>query len=91
MRIYPGFETQGRHNQRYKTGVSVAPQKVLMSFNFFLKKVYVAFPNKCLMFSSGDALAQYYVEVFFPVGVTGNVLSFMVGISNYQRQRRHNL
>ena len=28
--IHPGFETQGRHHQRSKTGVSVAPQKKLM-------------------------------------------------------------
>ena len=38
------------------------------------------------MFSSGDALAQYYVQAFFPIGVTGNVLSFMVGISKYLHQ-----
>ena len=25
--IHPGFETQGRHHQKSKTGVSVAPQK----------------------------------------------------------------
>ena len=28
--IHPGFETQGRHHQKSKTGVSVAPQKVHM-------------------------------------------------------------
>ena len=27
--IHPGFETQGRHNQKSKTGVSVAPKKDL--------------------------------------------------------------
>ena len=37
--IHPGFETQGRRYQKSKTGVSVAPQKGLMSFKiFFLKK-----------------------------------------------------
>ena len=29
--IHPGFETQGRHRQKSKTGVSVAPRKALMS------------------------------------------------------------
>ena len=29
--IHPGFETQGRRHQKSKTGVSVAPQKGLMS------------------------------------------------------------
>ena len=28
--IHPGFETQGRHHQRSKTGVPVAPRKGLM-------------------------------------------------------------
>ena len=35
--IHPGFETQGRHHQKSKTGVSVAPQKGLMSSKNFLK------------------------------------------------------
>ena len=36
---HSGFETQRRHYQKSKTGVSVAPQKGLMSSkkNFFLK------------------------------------------------------
>ena len=29
--IYPGFETQGKRQQKSKTGVSVAPQKGLTS------------------------------------------------------------
>ena len=33
----PGFETQGRHHQKSKTGVSVAPRKGLKIF--FLKKM----------------------------------------------------
>ena len=36
--IHPGFETQGRHCQKSKTGVSVAPQKGLMSSKNFKKK-----------------------------------------------------
>ena len=36
---HPGFETQGRHHQKSKTGVSVAPQKGLMS-----SKNYNEFP-----------------------------------------------
>ena len=35
---YSGFETQGRHNQKSKIGVSMAPQKDLCPPNFFLKK-----------------------------------------------------
>ena len=33
QRSHPGFETQGRHHQKSKTGVSVAPQKKLYSFS----------------------------------------------------------
>ena len=37
--IHPGFETQGRRHQKSKTGLSLAPQKGLMSSKkFFLKK-----------------------------------------------------
>ena len=36
--IYPGFETLGRRHLKSKTEVSVAPQKVLMSSKFFLKR-----------------------------------------------------
>ena len=35
---HSGFETQRRHHQKSKTGVSVAPQKGLMSSKIFLKK-----------------------------------------------------
>ena len=35
QRIYPSFETQGRHHQMSKTDVRLAPQKELMSSNFF--------------------------------------------------------
>ena len=33
--IHPGFETQGRRYQKSKTGVSVAPQKGLVSSKNF--------------------------------------------------------
>ena len=36
--IHPGFETQGRRHQKSLTGVSVAPQKGLMSSKNLLKK-----------------------------------------------------
>ena len=37
--IYLGFETQGRRNQKFKTGVPVAPRKGLVSSKkLFLKK-----------------------------------------------------
>ena len=34
--IYPGFDTQGRHHQKSKTGVSVAHKKNLCPPKFFL-------------------------------------------------------
>ena len=37
--IRPVFETQGRHHQKFKTRVSVAPQKGLMSSKFIFKKM----------------------------------------------------
>ena len=36
--IHSGFETQGRHHQNSKTGVSVAPWKGLMSSKIFKKR-----------------------------------------------------
>ena len=36
--IHSGFETQGRHHQKSKTGVSVVPEKGLMSSKYFFKK-----------------------------------------------------
>ena len=36
---HPGFETQIRHHQKSKTGISMAPQKKLVSFKFFLKNL----------------------------------------------------
>ena len=38
--VHSDFETQRRHLQKSKTGVSVSPQKGLMSTNFFFKKSY---------------------------------------------------
>ena len=38
--VYPGFETLGRPHQKSKTGVSVAPQKGLMSSKKYLWKTY---------------------------------------------------
>ena len=32
--IHPGFETNGRHHQKFKTGVSLAPYKGLMSSKY---------------------------------------------------------
>ena len=40
-RTHSGFETQRRHHQKSKTGVSVAPQKGLMSYKNFKKKYAV--------------------------------------------------
>ena len=36
--VQSGFETQRRHHQKSKTGVSVVPQKELMSSKHFFKK-----------------------------------------------------
>ena len=36
--IHPGFETQGKHHQKSKTGVSVAPQKGHVSSKIFQNK-----------------------------------------------------
>ena len=36
---HSGFETQKRHHQKSKTGVSVAPEKGLMSSKKFLKNM----------------------------------------------------
>ena len=45
---HSGFETQRRGHQKSKTGVSVAPQKGLMSSNhFFLKKKKLIRVVKC--------------------------------------------
>ena len=35
MYVDPGFETQGRHHQKSKTGLSAAPRKELMSSKIF--------------------------------------------------------
>ena len=38
--IHPGFETQGRHLPKSKTGISVAPQKNWYSLKMFKKEIY---------------------------------------------------
>ena len=50
--IHPGFETQGRRYQKSKTGVSVAPQKGLMSSK--IKKKVI-----CFDYVSGVHSASY--------------------------------
>ena len=44
--IHPGFEPLGRRHQKSKTGVSVAPQKRLMSSNL---KTNVCFLSQSLI------------------------------------------
>ena len=41
--IHPGFKTQGRRHQKSKTGVSVIPQKGLMSSIKLKKYVHITF------------------------------------------------
>ena len=36
---HSGFQIHRRHQQKYKTGISVAPQKGLISSKFFFKKI----------------------------------------------------
>ena len=55
--IYPGFETQCRHHQKSKTGVSLAPQKGLVSSKNFFKKV----KNKSLSLHS-KKMKESFVE-----------------------------
>ena len=45
---HSGFETQRRRYQKSKTGVSVAPQKGLLSSKFFFKKVRIRLPTLAL-------------------------------------------
>ena len=42
QRIHPGFETQGRRHQKVKTGVSVTPQKGLLSNLLFFLKSFIS-------------------------------------------------
>ena len=46
--IHSSFETQGRHHQESKTGVSVAPQKGIMSSKIFLKTILELMAIICL-------------------------------------------
>ena len=55
--IYPGFESQGRHHQKSKTGVSVVPRKGLMSSK---KKVNIQeSPTTCCVASARYAALSY--------------------------------
>ena len=48
---YSGFETQRRHHQKSKKGISVAPQKgLLMPSNFFKMIIFDVFSD-CITFS----------------------------------------
>ena len=62
---HSGFETQRRRPQKPKTGVSVAPQKGLMSSKNFLKEFKINIPSENGYFlvadlgSYGEALTYY--------------------------------
>ena len=43
--IHPGFQTQDRHHEKSKIGVSVAPQKGLMFYKQFSKKAFYCTSN----------------------------------------------
>ena len=59
---HSGFETQRRHHQKSKTGVSVAPQKGLMSSKICLKKEYMQLPQ-FLTFPYVLLKPKWYVHV----------------------------
>ena len=50
--IHPGFETQGRHHHKFKTGVSVAPRKWFMSPPSKIKKKVLSW--MFFLFELGD-------------------------------------
>ena len=58
--IHPGFETQGRRHQKPKTGVSVAPQKGLVSYKIF----FFFFKKSCLSFYVTQAVEPSIFPIF---------------------------
>ena len=54
-----GSDTQGRHHQKSQTGVSVAPQKGLVSFKFFLKKQALTYFNYFLFYRFNKENYEY--------------------------------
>ena len=48
---HSGSETQRKHHQKSKTGVSVVPQKGLTSSKILIKKVYQAFSKRRFVFN----------------------------------------
>ena len=63
---HPGCKTQGRHHQKSKTGVSVAPWKGLMSSKNFLKKKFRN-PSMFLFAVPGVATVAIVVRKFLRV------------------------
>ena len=55
--IHSGFETQGKCHQKSKTGVSMAPQKGLVSYKKIFKKIKKK--NKLLKSSTLDHVWSY--------------------------------
>ena len=45
--------------------------------------LYICILTKCLQFLclSGDVINKYYFPVFIPVGIVGNILSFLVSFN----------
>ena len=58
--ILPGSETHSRCHQKSKTGISVAPQKGLVSSNFVLKKSLLS-PQATILIS-GDQWTRFLVS-----------------------------
>ena len=57
--IHPGFKTQGRRHQKSKTGVSVIPQKGLMSSIKLKKYVHITFGWVLLLMDSFRCRPSY--------------------------------
>ena len=76
--IHPDFETQGRRHQKSKTGVSVAPQKGLVSSKNFKKKKKVA----CLAFMPIAELPLVciiaFLKMFFSPGKMVDIIPLIL-------------
>ena len=79
-----GFETQRRHHQKLKTGVSIAPQKGLMSSKNLKKKknsVFTRIYNTCTYVQRWKTVHLMLNRVFPVTRKVGNVRIFC-SISN---------
>ena len=69
-RIHPGFETQGRHHQKSKTGVSAAQRKGHVSYKNFKKKrkefeVQYAYVVVKIWSYKQSNISDFYISKYF--------------------------